>query len=158
MIRLSPIKEGTPTISSQGRKDVLAMSSRDSKVSSASGAPVTPNTARAREAAAAEAAAAGGSAGPQVAETTAERFRRGVLRAWLHSRAIGVVVLGAILTLLAAANTGHVEIHWLIGSSRVSLIWLLLVTAVIAWLLGLIAGSRFQRLTRPPGRQRPDNA
>jgi uncharacterized integral membrane protein len=57
-------------------------------------------------------------------------------------------VLVAVLVSLAASNTADVKVNWLIGSSRVSLVWLVLLTAVIAWVLGLLASVRFQWLTR----------
>jgi uncharacterized integral membrane protein len=100
--------------------------------------PPVPGTARARDAA----AAANG------AETRAERFRRNARQGALHAYAIGVVALIAILIALAASNTADVKVNWLVGSGRVSLVWLVLVTAVIAWVLGLLASVRFQWLTR----------
>jgi hypothetical protein len=54
---------------------------------------------------------------------------------------------------VAAPNTAQVKVNWLIGSSRISLVWLVLVTAIVGWLLGLMASARFNRLTRAPRRQ-----
>ena len=102
-----------------------------------------PNTARAREAA----AAANG------AETRAEYFRRKALRGRLHGYAIGAVALVAVLIALAGSNTGHVKVNWLIGSSRVSLVWLVLAAAILGWGLGLMASARFHWRTRAPRRQ-----
>jgi uncharacterized integral membrane protein len=99
-----------------------------------------PNTARAREAA----AAANGD------ETRAEYVHRKSLRGLLHGRAIASVALIAILIALAASNTARVKVNWLVGSSHVSLVWLVLVTASVAWLLGLLASARFNWLTRAP--------
>jgi uncharacterized integral membrane protein len=130
-------------------KDVLALASaasNDLAATSASGdvsdptidQPPVPDTDRARESAA---AAVG-------AETRAERFRRNARQGGLHIYAVGVVVLVGALIALAASNTADVKVNWLIGSSHVSLVWLVLVTAVIAWVLGLLASVRFQWLTR----------
>jgi uncharacterized integral membrane protein len=102
-----------------------------------------PNTARAREAA----AAVNGT------ETRAERFRRKALRGRLHGYAIAAVALVAVLIALAASNTAQVKVNWLIGSSHVSLVWLVLVTAIVGWLLGLMASARFNWRTRAPRRQ-----
>jgi uncharacterized integral membrane protein len=99
-----------------------------------------PNTARAREAA----AAANGT------ETRSERFRRMALRGRLHGYAIAAVALVAVLIALAASNTAQVKVNWLIGSSHISLVWLVLVTAIVGWLLGLIASARFNWRTRAP--------
>jgi uncharacterized integral membrane protein len=103
-----------------------------------------PNTARAREAA----AAATGT------ETRGEHFRRKALRGRLHGYAIGAVALVAVLIALAASNTARVKVDWLIGSSRVSLVWLVLAAAILGWALGLIASARFHWRTRAPRRPR----
>jgi uncharacterized integral membrane protein len=103
-----------------------------------------PNTARAREAA----AAANGT------ETRAEHFRRKALRGRLHGYAIGAVALVAFLIALAASNTAQVKVNWLIGSSRVSLVWLVLAAAILGWGLGLMASARFHWRTRAPRRGR----
>jgi uncharacterized integral membrane protein len=104
-----------------------------------------PNTARAREAAATA----------NETETQTEHFRRKALRGRLHGYAIGAVALVAVLIALAASNTGRVKVNWLIGSSRVSLVWLVLVAAILGWVLGLMASARFHWRTRAPRRQRP---
>ena len=104
-----------------------------------------PDTARAREAA----AAANGT------ETRGEHFRRKAHRGRLHGYAIGAVALVALLIALAASNTAQVKVNWLIGSSRVSLVWLVLAAAILGWGLGLIASARFHWRTRAPRRHTP---
>jgi uncharacterized integral membrane protein len=119
----------------------------------------TPNTARAREASAASARAresAAASNGIET-ETGTERFRRKALRGRLHGYAIAAVAIVAVLIALAASNTAQVKVNWLIGSSHVSLVWLVLVTAILGWVLGLMASARFRwrtRAPRPAGRAR----
>jgi uncharacterized integral membrane protein len=103
-----------------------------------------PNTTRAREAA----AAANGT------ETRGEHFRRKAHRGRLHGYAIAAVALVAVLIALAASNTAQVKVNWLIGSSRVSLVWLVLAAALLGWALGLIASARFHWRTRAPRRHR----
>jgi uncharacterized integral membrane protein len=103
------------------------------------------NTARAREAAAAA----------NRPETSAEHFRRKALRGRLHGYAIGSVALVAVLIALAASNTARVNVNWLIGSSRVSLVWLVLAAALLGWALGLVASARFHWRTRAPRRHTP---
>ena len=103
-----------------------------------------PNTARARAAAATT----------NGTETRADHFRRKALRGRLHGYAIGAVVLVALLIALAASNTGRVNVNWLIGSSRVSLVWLVLAAAILGWGFGLVASARFHWRTRAPRRQR----
>jgi uncharacterized integral membrane protein len=100
----------------------------------------TSNTARARDAA----ESANGN------ETRAEYLHRKGLRGRLHAYAIATVALLAVLIALAASNTARVKVNWLVGSSHVSLVWLVLVTAIVAWLLGLLASVRFNWRTRAP--------
>jgi uncharacterized integral membrane protein len=114
---------------------------------------VVPNTARAREAAAA--AAASHAASTSAAETRAEHFRRKAHRGRLHGYAIAAVALVAVLIALAASNTAPVNVNWLIASSHVSLVWLVLIAGVAGWLLGLIVSARLNWRTRAPrGRDR----
>lgn len=83
-------------------------------------------------------------------ETRAERVRRKALRGRLHGYAVGAVALVALLIALAASNTGHVKVSWLVGSSHISLVWLMLFAAILGWLLGLAASARFNWRTRAP--------
>jgi uncharacterized integral membrane protein len=83
-------------------------------------------------------------------ETRAEYLRRTALRGRLHGYAIGAVALLAVLVALGASNTAHVKVNWLIGSARVSLVWLVLATAIVGWLLGLLASARVNWRTRAP--------
>jgi uncharacterized integral membrane protein len=87
-------------------------------------------------------------------ETRGERFRRKAHRTRLHGYAIAAVALGAVLIALAASNTAHVTVNWVLGSSHVSLVWLVLCAALLGWLLGLLASARFHRRTRAPRRPR----
>lgn len=117
----------------------------------------TPNTARAREAAAASARARESAAASNGIETGNERFRRKALRGRLHGYAIAAVAVVAVLIVLAASNTAQVKVSWLIGNSHVSLVWLVLVTAILGWVLGLMTSARFRwrtRAPRPQGRAR----
>ena len=86
-------------------------------------------------------------------ETRGGRFRRKAHRAGLHGYAIAAVVLVAYLIALAVSNTGHVKVSWVFGGSHVSLVWLVLFTAILGWLLGLATSARFQWRTRAPRRR-----
>lgn len=83
-------------------------------------------------------------------ETRFGRFRRKAHRARLHGYAIAAVALVAYLIALAVSNTAHVKVGWVFGSSHVSLVWLVLFTAILGWLLGLATSSRFRWRTRAP--------
>jgi uncharacterized integral membrane protein len=86
-------------------------------------------------------------------ETRRGRFRRNAHLTRLHGYAIATVALGAFLIALAASNTAHVKVNWVFGSSHVSLVWLVLFAAILGWLLGLAASSRFHWSSRAPRRQ-----
>jgi uncharacterized integral membrane protein len=102
-----------------------------------------PDTDRARETAEASSAQVDG------AETGGERRRRIAHQGRLQAYAIAIVALVAVLVALAATNTARVHVDWLVGSSRVSLVWLVLAAAIIGWILGVLASVRFQWLARP---------
>jgi uncharacterized integral membrane protein len=87
-------------------------------------------------------------------ETRGGRFRRKARRTRLHGYAIATVALVAYLIALAASNTAHVKVSWVFGTSRVSLVWLVLFAALLGWLLGLATSARFHWLTRAPRRRR----
>jgi uncharacterized integral membrane protein len=72
------------------------------------------------------------------------------LRVRLNSYAVAVVVVVTLLVILGASNTAHVKVSWLVGSSRVSLVWLVLAGALLGWLLGLLTSARVHRRTRAP--------
>jgi uncharacterized integral membrane protein len=114
--------------------------------------PVTDGSpvATAPEVAPAPAAAATASGG----ETRGQHFRRKAHRTRLHGYAVVAVALVAFLIALAASNTAHVKVNWVVGSSHVSLVWLVLFAAILGWLLGLVATAAFHWRTRAPRHQR----
>jgi len=86
-------------------------------------------------------------------ETRTEHFRRKAHRSRLHGYAIVAVALVAFVIALAASNTAHVKVSWVFGTSRVSLVWLVLLAAILGWLLGLVATAAFHWRTRAPRRR-----
>jgi uncharacterized integral membrane protein len=83
-------------------------------------------------------------------ETRREHSRRKAHRSRLHAYAILGVGLVAFLIALAASNTAQVKVNWVFGSSRVSLVWLVLFAAILGWLVGLVATAGFHWRTRAP--------
>ncbi len=63
--------------------------------------------------------------------------------------ALTVTLLVVILALLLE-NRRAVEVSWVVGSSRQSVIWIVLVTAILGWLLGIFTGALFRHRTRAP--------
>jgi uncharacterized integral membrane protein len=76
------------------------------------------------------------------------KARRGRLRL---SGLLGVALLICVVALVLA-NTAHVRLHWLLGSGTASLAWIVLLSAVLGWLLGLVSASVLRWRTRAPRR------
>jgi uncharacterized integral membrane protein len=77
-------------------------------------------------------------------ETRGERFRRKAHRSGLYLYAFFTVALLVCLVALAVANTHQVEFSWVVGSSTVSLVWIVIFTAI----LGIVTSVVFRWRTR----------
>ena len=59
-----------------------------------------------------------------------------------------VVALLVVLVVLVAKNTRSVKLDWAIGSTHASLVWIILASAVLGWLLGIATSVVFRYRTR----------
>ena len=85
-----------------------------------------------------------------VLETRGARFSRKARRTRLHAyMALGVALLVCLIALVVA-NTRQVKLDWVFGSSQASLVWIVLSSAVLGWLLGLVSSALFRWRTRAP--------
>jgi len=84
------------------------------------------------------------------AETRGARFARKAHRTRLYLYLGATVTLLVFLIALVIANTGHVKVSWVVGSSSVSLVWLVIFSAILGLLLGLVLGALFHWRTREP--------
>ena len=82
------------------------------------------------------------------AESRAERLRRHSRRTRLYGWAFAVVLLLVIVVALTLANTRQVKLSWAVGSTRASLVWIVLAAAVLGWLLGIATSVAFRLRTR----------
>jgi uncharacterized integral membrane protein len=92
-------------------------------------------------------------AGPQLpatepVEPRGVRMRRHGHRAGLYTWAFVSVALLVVVVALAVANTRQVRLSWVFGSAHASLVWIILATAVLGWLLGIATGIVFRLRTR----------
>ncbi len=87
-------------------------------------------------------------AAPPAAETSAGRFRRKARRTRFHLYAFVSVALLVCLVALVVANTRQVELSWVVGSSTASLVWIILFSAILGWLLGVATSALFSWRTR----------
>jgi uncharacterized integral membrane protein len=69
-------------------------------------------------------------------------------RTWLYTWAGALVALLVILIALVVANTRTVKVSWVLGSTRQSLVWIILATAILGWLLGIVTSVIFRFRTR----------
>ena len=87
---------------------------------------------------------------PVVAETGAQRFARGAHRTLLYFYVVATLVVLIFLIALVVANTSVVKVSWLFGSSSVSLVWLVMGSAILGLFLGMLVGALLRHRTRPP--------
>jgi uncharacterized integral membrane protein len=87
-------------------------------------------------------------------ETSRERVRRHSRRGRLYAWALLLVGAVVVLVALAVANTRQVELSWVVGSARASVVWIIIGSAILGWLLGMATSIVFRARTRRP-RNRP---
>jgi uncharacterized integral membrane protein len=83
-----------------------------------------------------------------LAESRKDRARRYGRRTRLYAGAFASVALLAVIVVLVSKNTGAVKLDWVVGSTRASLVWIILAAAVLGWLLGLATAVVFHHRTR----------
>jgi uncharacterized integral membrane protein len=95
-------------------------------------------------------------------EPRRERLRRHGHRTVLYTWAFGLVALLVVLIALVVANTRQVKLSWVGGSGHASLVWIILASAVLGWLLGIVTSVVFRLRTRrrrsPEDRADPSGA
>jgi uncharacterized integral membrane protein len=87
-------------------------------------------------------------------EARGDRLRRHGHRTALYTFAFSLVALLVVLVALVLANTRQVKLSWVVGSGHASLVWIILASAVLGWLMGIVTSIVFRlrtRRRRPPG-------
>jgi len=87
-------------------------------------------------------------------EPRAVRLRRHGHRAGLYTWAFALVALLVVVIALVVANTRQVKLSWVVGSGTASLVWIVLASAVLGWLLGIVTSVVFRLRTRRRGSDR----
>jgi uncharacterized integral membrane protein len=89
-------------------------------------------------------------------EPRSERLRRHGHHTGLYTAAFGLVALLVVLIALVIANTRQVKLSWVVGTGHASVVWIILASAVLGWLLGIVTSVVFRLRTRrrrsPAGR------
>ena len=81
-------------------------------------------------------------------EQRSERLRRHGRRTRLYLSAFASVALLVIVIALVVANTRQVKLDWVFGTGHASLVWIILVAALLGWLLGITTSIVFRLRTR----------
>lgn len=71
--------------------------------------------------------------------------KAGRSQARLYFNVVATIVLLIVLVALVVANLQAVEVDWLLDSADISLVWVILASAVIGWLLGVVTASLARR-------------
>jgi uncharacterized integral membrane protein len=88
------------------------------------------------------------SAATEAIESRSERLRRHGHQTGLYTWAFGLVALLIVLIALVIANTRQVKLSWVVGTGHASLVWIILASAVLGWLLGIVTSVVFRLRTR----------
>lgn len=82
-------------------------------------------------------------------EGTAPEPVRSRSRASLYARLFVLVAIVIVLIALVAANAPRtVELSWVFGSGQVSVVWVIVVSALLGWLVGIVTGALIRHSTR----------
>jgi uncharacterized integral membrane protein len=79
------------------------------------------------------------------------RFRRGLRytqKTWTYVSTIALVATIVYLVFLIARNTRHVRVDYVFGSADARVVWLIVVSALAGWVLGLATSFLLRRRTR----------
>jgi uncharacterized integral membrane protein len=85
---------------------------------------------------------------PTSQETRGQRARRTRRRAGLYMWVFVLAALLVVLVALAVQNTRPVEVSWVFGTSQVPLVWLIIFSAILGWLVGMVTGTVIRHSTR----------
>jgi uncharacterized integral membrane protein len=81
-------------------------------------------------------------------EPRAHRFARHGRGARLYATVGLLVAALVVLVALVVDNTRSVKLSWVFGSGHASLIWIILVAAIVGWLAGIATSILLRRRTR----------
>jgi uncharacterized integral membrane protein len=79
------------------------------------------------------------------------RFRRGLRyshRTGLYASLVVAIATIVFLILLIARNTRRVKVDYVFGGTQTRLIWLVIISAITGWVLGIVTGFLIRRRTR----------
>jgi uncharacterized integral membrane protein len=81
-------------------------------------------------------------------ETRMQRSLRYGHRGRLYATLVLGVAAIVLLVLLIARNTHEVKVDYVFGHYNAALIWLVLISAIVGWILGIVTAYLVRRRTR----------
>ena len=81
-------------------------------------------------------------------ETRWQRSRRYGHRSGLYASLLLGIIAAVLLILLIARNTRQVRVDYVFGHSDTALIWLVVISAIAGWVLGIVTAYLIRRRTR----------
>jgi uncharacterized integral membrane protein len=85
------------------------------------------------------------------AEEPSEEPKEGFGRQWQPRLYLRIIILGLLIAYGIAfvlENNKHVHVHFVLGTARVSLIWLILLSVALGLLLGVLISQLYRRRGR----------
>ena len=79
------------------------------------------------------------------------RLRRGLRyshRTGLYASLVVAIATIVFLILLIAQNTSRVKVDYVFGSTQARLVWLVIISAITGWVLGIVTAFLIRRRTR----------
>jgi len=79
------------------------------------------------------------------------RFRRGLRyshRTGLYASLVVAIATIVFLILLIAQNTRRVKLDYVFGNTQARLVWLVIISAITGWVLGIVTAFLIRRRTR----------
>jgi uncharacterized integral membrane protein len=79
------------------------------------------------------------------------RFRRGLRyshRTGLYVSLVVAIATIVFLILLIAQNTRRVKVDYVVGNTQARLVWLVIISAITGWVLGIVTAFLVRRRTR----------
>jgi uncharacterized integral membrane protein len=79
------------------------------------------------------------------------RLRRGIRyshRTGLYAALVVAIATVVFLILLIARNTRKVKDYYVFGSTQTRLVWLVIISAITGWVLGIVTSFLIRRRTR----------
>jgi uncharacterized integral membrane protein len=79
------------------------------------------------------------------------RFRRGLRyghRTGLYVALVVAIAVFVFLILLIARNTRQVKVDYVVDNTQARLIWLIVISAIAGWVLGIVTAFLIRRRTR----------